>query len=90
VHRAFFAGPASFHFEFSNPDDPRPEPAIGVLTLQGSTWRLTRLILPIEDLVPDGLARPEAKTGREPDPPLPLRQEGSALDLAAVPLFGIR
>jgi hypothetical protein len=58
VHRAYFAGPASFRFEFSNPDDPRPEPAIGVLGLQGLRWRLTRLILPIEDLVPGGLAPP--------------------------------
>jgi Protein of unknown function (DUF2939) len=66
VHRAYFAGPASFRFEFSNPDDPRPEPAIGVLALQGLRWRLTRLILPIEDLVPGafGPSAPGAGAGQ--------------------------
>jgi hypothetical protein len=71
VHGAYFAGPASFRFEFSNPDDPRPEPAIGVLALQGLTWRLTRLILPLEDLVPGALgpSAPGARAGPEPRSP---------------------
>lgn len=51
VHGATFAGPATFHFEFSNPDDPQPGPAIGIMELHGLSWRLTRLILPIEQLV---------------------------------------
>jgi hypothetical protein len=70
VHGAYFAGPASFRFEFSNPDDPRPEPAIGVLELQGLTWRLTRLILPIEDFVP-GLSRSGRTTGADEAPAAP-------------------
>jgi hypothetical protein len=71
VHHAYFAGPRRFRFEFSNPEDPRPEPAIGVLALQGLTWRLTRLILPLEDLVPSALgpSAPEAGAGTEPRTP---------------------
>jgi hypothetical protein len=71
VHRAYFTGPGSFRFEFSNPDDPRPEPAIGVLALDGLTWRLTRLILPLEDLVPGGLTPPTPETSEDLNPSAP-------------------
>jgi hypothetical protein len=71
VHRAYFAGPGRFRFEFSNPDDPRPEPAIGVLALQGATWRLSRLILPLEDLVPGTLDPSASEAGAGPEPRTP-------------------
>jgi hypothetical protein len=38
-----------------------------VLALEGLTWRLTRLILPLEDLVPGGLTPPASATGEDTD-----------------------
>lgn len=46
-----FIGVNAMEIEFESPDHPEKAPVKGVMKLSGATWKITRIVLPIDDML---------------------------------------
>lgn len=46
-----FVGVNAMEIEFESPDHPEKAPVKGVMKLSGATWKITRLLLPVDEML---------------------------------------
>jgi hypothetical protein len=46
-----FVGVNAMEIEFESPEHPETAPVKGIMTLSGATWKITRIILPVDEML---------------------------------------